>query len=91
MLDRAFTAGAALTVGAVAAFGVFVVTIAHSWAAAHAPASTTTNAGTSEDQSGSGFNSGPFNGGQNNGGQDDGGGFVAGPNNQAPAGGSNGS
>lgn len=45
VLDRAFAAGATLSVGAVAITGLFVAKIAHSYAAAHNPAATTTQGG----------------------------------------------
>jgi hypothetical protein len=56
MLDRAFAAGAALTVGAAAALGMFVLTIAHGYAAAHSPSVVS---GNSDD----GFHDGVGNGG----------------------------
>lgn len=45
VLDRAFAAGATLSVGAVAITGLFVAKIAQSYAAAHNPATTTTTQG----------------------------------------------
>lgn len=77
VLDRAFAAGATLSVGAVAITGIFVAKIAQSYAAAHNSAGTTTTQG--------GLNS-PQLPGYNSGGQ------VSVPQqNQAPIGGSNGS
>lgn len=83
ILDRAFAAGAALSVGVVAVTGIFVAKIVHSYAATHrdTTVSGTDQGGRTGDSStGSGSDGG------------DGAGQLSVPQpNQQPAGGSNGS
>jgi hypothetical protein len=83
LLNRAFAAGAAVCVGAVAVTGVFIAKISHSYAASH-PAGNSSVTGPTD--GGFGAGSGQQNSGSGGGGQ-----LSVAPQNQAPAGGSNGS